>query len=93
MYRNYEDKLMSIPHICEQDSRPSDQRYFLSLYLQQVPLLANLPPPVTDIVLTHLRTRYCLPGQTVHPGGPPAFLAVVFVGALQYRTPKRTVAV
>ncbi len=84
---------MSIPHICEQDSRPSDQRYFLSLYLQQIPLLANLPQPVTEIVLTHLRTLYCVPGQTIHSGGPPAFLAVVFVGQFQYRTGKRTVMV
>lgn len=33
MYKNYESKMMSIPKICEKDSRASDEKYFVSLYL------------------------------------------------------------
>lgn len=46
MYRNYENKIMSIPKICEKEVRASDEKYFVSLYLSQIPTFKDLPAVV-----------------------------------------------
>lgn len=62
---------MSIPKICEKDTRASDEKYFVSLYLDQIPFFQNLPPIVKDIILSSLKTRYYKPGDCIHSEGSP----------------------
>lgn len=91
MYKNYEKKLMSIPKICEKDSRASDQKYFVGLYLQQHPLFADLPQVVIELILANLKTRYFRVGEIVHPGGAPQFMGIVFAGVVSYKNGKDTI--
>lgn len=70
MYKNYENKLMSIPKICEKKERASDEKYFVSLYIEQIPFFQNLPPVVKDIILSQLKTTYYKPGESIHNEGP-----------------------
>lgn len=39
----------------------------------------------------NLKTRYVKVGEIIHPGGPPAFMAVIFAGVAGYRKGKDTV--
>lgn len=71
MYKNYENKLMSIPKICEKKERASDEKYFVSLYIEQIPFFQNLPPVVKDIILSQLKTMYFKPGESIHNEGSP----------------------
>lgn len=66
MYNNYGSKLMSIPKICEKKERASDEKYFVSLFLDQIPIFSGLPPVVSDIILSQLKTRYYKPGDVIH---------------------------
>jgi signal-transduction protein with cAMP-binding, CBS, and nucleotidyltransferase domain len=61
------------------------------LYLEQIPFFQDLPPVVKDTILSQLRTTYYKAGDCIHSGGPPAFLAVVFLGSVQWRVERRTV--
>lgn len=47
MYRNYENKIMSIPKICEKEVRASDEKYFVSLFLSQIHTFKDLPTVVS----------------------------------------------
>lgn len=92
MYKNYENKLMSIPKICEKMARASDEKYFVSMYLQQIPIFSNLPGVVIEIILTHIKTKYFKVGDVLHyEHEDPQFLGIVYVGAVQYKSGKRTV--
>jgi signal-transduction protein with cAMP-binding, CBS, and nucleotidyltransferase domain len=91
MYKNYENKLMSIPKICEKKDRASDEKYFVSLYLEQIPFFQNLPPVVKDTILSQLRTCYYKTGECIHQEGAPDFMAVIFVGAVTWKTDKKPI--
>ena len=66
MYRNYENKIMSIPKICEKEVRASDEKYFVSLFLSQIPTFKDLPAVVSEVILDNLRTRYYAVNDVVH---------------------------
>lgn len=66
MYKNYEQKLMSIPKICEKSNRASDEKYFVSLYLDQIPFFQELPQVVNDIILSNITTRYYKAGDLIY---------------------------
>ena len=91
MYKNYENKLMSIPKICEKKERASDEKYFVSLFIEQIPFFQKLPPVVKDIILSQLKTLYFKPGECVHNEGAPEFMAVIFVGAVQWKSDKKVI--
>jgi hypothetical protein len=58
MYKKYENKLLSIPKICEKEVKESDEKYFVSLYLEQIAIFKNLPHSIRDIFLNGIRTKY-----------------------------------
>jgi signal-transduction protein with cAMP-binding, CBS, and nucleotidyltransferase domain len=91
MYNNYEKKLMSIPKICEKDYRASDEKYFVGLYLQQNPLFSKLPQVVFELLLAKIKTKYVKVGETVHPGGPPSFMGILFAGVVTIKRERETV--
>ncbi len=82
---------MSIPSICDKRIKASDEKYFLGLYLQQLPLFNKLPSVVIDIVLSHLTSKYFKTGDVVHPGGEPEFLGIVFAGILISKAKQATI--
>lgn len=85
MYGKYEAKLLSIPKICEKQDKESDEKYFVSLYLEQIPIFSGLPQLVKDILLNSVRTKYFQPGSTIHSEDHPMeFMAVIFVGAVSF---------
>ncbi len=57
---------MSIPKICEKTTRASDEKYFVSLYLSQIPTFKDLPQVVKEIVLDHLKVKYYASGDIIH---------------------------
>lgn len=92
MYRNYENKIMSIPKICEKEQRASDEKYFVSLFLSQIHTFRDLPAVVNEIILDHLKTRYFAANDVVHFEGERAgFIGIVYLGDVEYKLGKRTV--
>jgi hypothetical protein len=81
MYHKYETKLMSIPKICEKEDRASDEKYFLSLYLSQIPTFRDLPQVINDIILEQLKTRYYPAEGTIHDDHEFAdFIGIIYLG-------------
>lgn len=66
MYQKYEAKLLSIPKICEKPTKESDEKYFVSLFLEQIPIFEGLPQLVKEILLNNVTTRYYQANAVVH---------------------------
>ena len=68
------------------------EKYFVSLYLQQIPVFSYLPGVIIEIILTHIKTKYFKVGDVLHyEHEDPQFLGIVYVGAVQYKSGKRTI--
>lgn len=92
MYKNYENKLLSIPKICEKQSkdRASDEKYFVSLYLQQLDIFQNIPQLIMDNVLAEIKTKTYHAGDVIHDENTEIkFMAVVFVGSVEFTKNKK----
>lgn len=66
MYSKYETMLLSIPKICEKEHKESDEKYFISLFLEQIPIFKGLPQLIKEILLNSVRTQYYQPNAIIH---------------------------
>lgn len=93
MYKSYEKKLMSIPKICEKSVRASQEKYFLTLYLQKIKMFKDLPNEVNQIILDNITTKYYKAGEKVYDEKDPnQFIGVIYVGSVEYKLNRRIIA-
>lgn len=61
------------------------------MFLDKISELKNLPTSVREMMLTLMQVKQFKKGECVHEDGVPSFMAVVYVGSVEYTGPKGVV--
>lgn len=62
------------------------------MYLQEIGIFKNIPNEVMELILDNITTKYYKAGQIVHQENKaPSFMAVIYIGEVEYHDKKKTV--